>query len=187
MISFASLSLIGGDSRHIVKSSDRVLESLCKADDVCDVFGAAASAAFLTAAVDEVCDPYSGSYVQDTDTLGSVDLVTGERKHIDTEVGDVDRDISDRLDCVGEEGDLMRLCDLCEFLYRKHRADFVVGEHRCDEDGIGADRRLKLLRLYLTVGIDLEIGYLKTLFFQRVHCVKDCVMLVDGCDYMLAL
>jgi hypothetical protein len=77
--------------------------------------------------------------------------------------------------------------DFGNFLYRLYRAHFVVGKHDADQYGIGAHKLFKRVGFNLSVFVDPEIRYVKSLFSQPFGGIEDCVMLYCGNDNVLSL
>ena len=98
-----------------------------------------AHAALVAAAVDLLGDldaRVAAADVQRADTLGAVDLVAGEREHVDVVLLHVDRDLADGLDGVGVEEDALLVAELADLGDGLDDADLVVGVHDGDEDGL---------------------------------------------------
>ena len=74
--------------------------------------------------------------IQRANTLGAVDLVRGDRQHVDVVGHDVDRNLADSLHGVGVEEDALLVADLADLANGLQDADFVVGGHDGDQDGL---------------------------------------------------
>jgi hypothetical protein len=117
------------------------LEGGGEADDGGGVFGAGATSVFLAAADDLGLERGAGSDVEGACAAGAVELVGGEGEEVDVEAVDVEAEVGDGLDGVGvDEGAgvfganlLGDGGDVVEC------ADFVVGVHDGDEDGVVRD------------------------------------------------
>ena len=121
----------------------RELAGAGEAGDVGDVFGAAATAALLVAAVEVGAQGGAAADVEDADALGGVHLVAGEGEEVDVPevAGEVDGELAGGLGGVGVEDDgrVGRLRDARPVADRPGDAGFVVGHHEGDEEGVGTE------------------------------------------------
>src|SRR4051812_12525875 len=95
--------------------------------------GPGASARFMTGAVDQRLKLEASPDVQRADALWGIELMTGDRQHIDTELVHLGRDFSDRLGRIGVKTDPVLPSDRADFRDRLYGADFVVGMHDADQ------------------------------------------------------
>ena len=123
----------------------RFLERCRHGDYFGNIFGARALVPLLRAAVDKGYQAHAVAAIEHARALGPVELVGGEREHINIVVDYVDGDVTHGLDGVGMEGDLCLAADGAYLPYGLNGAYLVVGIHYGDEAGIGADGRLYLV------------------------------------------
>ena len=156
--------------------------------DAGDVFRAAALAALLRAALDEVREDDAAPRVKHTHALRAVELVRGQAQQIDMHRVHVDLHVARRLHRVGVEQHAAFMADRADCLDRLNGADLVVGEHDGHEAGIIADGLRDLLRRDKSVRVHVQKRYLKALFFQPLQGMQDGVMLKrGGNDVLFAL
>ena len=106
-----------------------------------------------------------------------MELVAGDREHVDVHRLHVDRRVARGLHGVGVEGDALFAAERADLGDGLHRADLVVGEHHRDEAGVGADRGLHVLETDHAVGVHVEQRDLKALLLQLGERVQHGVML----------
>ena len=151
------------------------LKSLCETNDVRKVLGTASLATLLSAAVDKVNERDAVSYIKKTDALGGVDLVSRERKHINTECCEVDLHVTDSLNGIGEHKCALRVSDLCYLGDGLKCADLIVRVHNRNESGLIGYCLAKLVELYNSVCIDADVGNAEALALERGAGVKNGV------------
>ena len=126
--------------RHLLPAQ---LRGLAEADDARDVQRAGAHAALVAAAVDDRRQQHAripAPHVERADALRPVHLVRAERRQVDLQLVDVERNLADRLHRVGVEQDALLLRDRADLGDRLDDADLVVGGHDRDEDRLVGDR-----------------------------------------------
>ena len=119
----------------------------------------------MASAVDLLGDLDAGvaaADVERADTLGPVELVAGEREDVDVVGLHVDGDLADGLDGVGVEEDALLVADLADLADGLDDADFVVGVHDGDQDGLlrafGDDGAAEVVEVDEAVGLDGQVG-----------------------------
>ncbi len=75
------------------------------------------------------------------------------------------------------EQDPVLLCQRADLPERLYRTDLVVRRHDCDQDGIGSDRRLQLIKLYHAARIHVHIRDLISLLLQILAGMQHRVVL----------
>ena len=120
--------------------------------------------------------------------LGAVNLVAGEREHVDV-VGDhVDRNLAHRLHRVGVEDDALLMAELADFADGLQHADLVVGGHDGDQDGLVVHGALQVFEIDQAVGLHRQIGDAVAVLFQALAGVQHGLVLGDlGDDVVAAL
>ena len=114
--------------------------------------------------------------------------MAGEREHVDVVGDDVDGDLADGLDGVGVEDDALFVAERADFLDRLDDADFVVGVHDRDEDGLVVHGALEVFDVDEAVALHGEIGDAEALLFELLAGVEDGLVLGDfGDDVVAAL
>ena len=154
-------------------------------DDGSDVLGAGAAASFLGAAVDQIGQAQTLAAVENADALLGMDLVSGQREHIDVLLFHVDLHIADGLDRIGVEQNAVLFADGADLRNGLNGADLVVGVHDGHQSGVLTDGILYLLGGNETVLVHRQVGDLKALFFQSGTGVQNGVMLEYGGDDVL--
>ena len=158
------------------------LSRLRKTDDSGNVFRCGTLTAFLLTAVDEVFQANPLANIKHSHAFRTVQLVGARGKHIDTQLIDIDRNMSEGLDRIGMEGDSMGFRDLSQACDRFDRSDFVIGKHDGCEDGVFPDRRFELPGVDKPVAAYGKVGNLKTFAFERLARMQDGVVLDCRCD-----
>src|SRR6185369_9429680 len=107
---------------------------------------AGAHAALLPAAMDQRLKPHArlAPDIERADALWPIDLVAGDRHHVDVHRIDIERDLADSLGRIGVEIDLGRAADLADLRQRLDHADLVIYRHHRDNAGVRPDRGLEL-------------------------------------------
>ena len=86
----------------------------------------------MAAAVDLLGDLHArvaAAHIQRAHALRAVELVAGEREHVDIHRVHVDRDLAHGLHGVGVEEDALLVAELADLRDRLDHADLVVREH----------------------------------------------------------
>jgi hypothetical protein len=101
----------------------------------------------VTSAVDQRLKLKASPDIKRTDAFRGVELVTGDRQHIDAEFVHLGWDFSDRLRCVGMKADSMLPRDRADFRERLDGTDFVVGVHDADQQRLWRNGAAHILRI----------------------------------------
>ena len=158
-----------------------------KPDDGRGVFRAGAPAAFLVAAAQQGAHPHAATDVERTDTFGRMQLMAGERQHVDFRGLQIDRHLADGLHRIGVEQRTGVVGEIGELLDRKDRAGFIVRPHDRGDCGFWPQR--------FAVGIDVEpaaavhrrVVYFNTaVLLQPLAQGQDRRMFHHGCDDFVA-
>ncbi|OQC18642.1 MAG: hypothetical protein BWX70_03456 [Verrucomicrobia bacterium ADurb.Bin070] len=139
----------------LIHVRSREVNSFAETHDVRHVFRAAAPSVLLMAAQHEGFESRAAPQVEDANAFGRVQLVSGDRKHVDRQALHVDRQFARDLHRVGVDDGARLLGDLDDLLHREHDAGLVVGPHQADDRG-----RAALQRVAQYLEVDLP---------QRVH------------------
>ena len=160
----------GNVRRIFVKALRCDAKSLRHADDGGNVRGAAAHAALLMPAADELFYFQPRTDIQHADPLRAVKLMRRKGEHIRADLLYVQRYRARRLYGVGKKHDALRLAergDLFDGLYRAH---LVVCRHHADENRVGADGFFQFFKVYGAVFVHFGKGDFESLldkFFCR--------------------
>ena len=92
----------------------------------------------MVTAIEELAHASATLDEEGANALGCVEFVAGEGKQVELEGLYVDRYLSDGLHRVGVEVDVGVRSDAANFRKRLNGAEFVVGVHDGDEDGVWA-------------------------------------------------
>ena len=134
-----------------------------------DAFRAGAALLFLPAAEQLRLERRAAALVEQPRALGAVDFVRGEREQVDAKDVGPNVDRAGGLHGVGVDDGLWialfdRAGDLGDGL---DRADFVVGGHHRDEDGVVAHRLGGLVGIDEALGVDGQDGELEAFGSER--------------------
>lgn len=155
------------------------------AHDGGEILRAGALAALLRAAFDETCQGNALAGVQHADALRTVELVRGEREHIDVLCLYVDGDVPRRLHSVGVERHACLAADGADLADGQDGADLVVGVHNGHEARVLAESVFYLLRRHGADGTDGEQLDLKALVLEPLEHMQHGMMLERGRKNML--
>src|ERR1700683_4035065 len=127
------------------------------------------------------------AHVQSADAFGAVNLVPGNRHQVDAVFLDVHRNFADGLHAVHVEKNAFFFCDLANLRDGLDYADFVVGVHDGNQDGLGRDGFAQFVQVYAAVFLHREIGDFVTVFFEAFAGVERGLVLGDLRNNMIAL
>lgn len=137
-----------------------------------EVFGTASQAILLFSAKNDRRECESLFYIYKPDALRAVEFVRRGREEIEVCRTDVDGDVSDGLDGVGMEWNVVCVEHLGHVRDGLNGADFVVGRHDGDEFCLGRDGVLQMFDRDASVGIDGETGDPGTSLLGGMTCVE---------------
>ena len=137
--------------------------------------------------MEEGRNDYTFADIEHADTLGAVQLMSGEGKKVDVHSFNINCYMTDGLHRIGVEKNSFFTADSPDLLYGHDGADLVVGKHNADEDGIASDCIADLFSLDHAVFVNGEISDLKTMLFQIFAGMKYRMMLDRRGDDMLTL
>lgn len=116
------------------------------ADDGRCVFGAAAFAGFLSAAVDERFEFQSGPTIERADSFRPMELMSGEGGEVEWGFADTEGYFADELNDVGVNWKLVFLGERADFVEGLDDARLIVGAHHGDE-GSAFEKRFKSIQI----------------------------------------
>ena len=119
---------------------------------------------------------------ENADAFRAVELVTGQREHVDVFCFDVDRDMTDRLHRIRMEVDAVCTCDCSDLCDRLDGSDLVVCIHDGYENRIRPDCLFHIRRRDHAVLIDRQIRHLKSLRLKPLGGMKNGVVLNGSGD-----
>src|ERR1700690_1792541 len=123
--------------------------------------------------MDESLNGHPSEHIECPDPLWPVDLVSGQRQQVNSEVIDTDRYLAETLDRIRVERDPMLPREACDISHRTNRPDFVVRVHDRNQPRTPADRRPDILNLYPAVLIHREIRDRASDFFKKLTGFED--------------
>ena len=130
----------GGDAHGVFRERDACkFSGFAQADDASDIFRAGTESALVVPTIKKLAKARAPLDVNRANALGSVKLVTGKGKKIELESFDVDRNFPDGLHGISVEVDVALDGDAADFFEGLDGAEFIVGVHDGDEDGLGAN------------------------------------------------
>ena len=133
------------------------ITGLAQADNTNGVLGTGTTTALLVAAAQQWTESYTTAQIQNAYPFGGVQLVTGERQHVDLAVGQVHWDFAHRLNRVGVKHHALGIGHLSHLLHRENGAGFVVGpHHRHHRDLVGQQAGV-LVQIQTALVIHLEV------------------------------
>jgi hypothetical protein len=106
---------------------------------------------------------HTSPHNQGADSLGGVELVAGHGQQVHPQGIPPHRHLADRLRRIGMPENIARVGDVGNRPQILERADFVVGVHDGDEDGLCGDRGCNFGWLDPTIPIDGQIGHVVAL------------------------
>jgi hypothetical protein len=127
-----------------------------EADDRGRVLGAGAATALLMAAAQQRAEAGIAAHIEHPDAFRRVQLVTGQREHVDLRALQVDGDLADGLHGVGVEQDALLVRHLGHLLDRKEGARFVVGPHRRNDRHAVVEQRLVFVEVDAALAVDAQ-------------------------------
>src|SRR6266849_2922894 len=173
--------------RHLLLAK---LAGLAQADDARHVERAGAHATLVAPAIDdggELHARIAAANIKRTDALGTIDLVAAQGQQVDVVLLDVDRNLANGLDAVHREEDTVLLGQLADFRHRVDDANFVVGVHDGNQDGLGRNGLAHIFWIDPAVALHREISHLKTVLFQAFTRVQHRLVLDGLRDDVVAL
>ena len=135
------------------------LAGLSKTDDIRDILRSSSSSLLLVAADQKWRKLCPFSNIEHADSLGRMELVAGEREHVDRRFSYVDRDLS--------SGSEPRRCgrglpsplrNLTDFFDRKDDPGLIIGVHRRNESRLIGDRLPQLIQIETPLPVDRKLG-----------------------------
>jgi hypothetical protein len=122
--------------------------SLAEPDNLKDILSPRPAPPLLTSPLHQRMKGDPVPDIESADSLGRVELVSGDGQEIDPKIANIGGDFADGLCRVGVEDDSAPARDLRHCLDRLDSADFVVGMHERNENGVRANRSLCLVNTY---------------------------------------
>ena len=137
--------------------------------------------------MDKVGKGYALADIESTDALLSVYLVSRQREHINALLVDVYLNMTNSLNGVGVEKDLLFLAYCSYLINRLDSTYLVVCVHYGDQSCILADSLSHVLGVDETLVAYGDVCHLKALLFKVFAGMKNCMMLKHrGNDVLLA-
>ncbi len=119
-----------------------------------NILGAGPPLGFLVTTLDETWEADPITPVQETDHLGTIELVRRRRQHVNVVALDVDRQEAIGLNCVGVEPGLVILQDFTDLVNWHPTADLIVPHHDRDQDRVVSQGLLEVVQGDLPILID---------------------------------
>ena len=161
----------------------RNLAGGAEADDAGNIERARPHAALVPAPVNdgrELHARVAPAHVERAHALGPVHLVGGDGGEVHVHLLHVEGHLADGLDGVGVEEHFLLFGDLPDFLNRLQHADFVVGVHDGDEDGLVGDSSAQLVQINQAFFAHRQVGDLAAVLLQPLAGVEHGFVLGDG-------
>ena len=152
-----------GISQHVAR---RLVGDRRKGHGVAHVARAAAHAALLPTANLLGHQGSSGAQVQGPARHGPRHLVRGHAGSVNAQLGDVERDVPERLDRVGMDEGAAGMSKLDNTLERLDRADLVVCRHDAHEGNVAAKHGLESIKVKFTVSKNRNLLNAKSLMLK---------------------
>ena len=118
---------------------------------------AGAPPAFMSGAVNQGLERRSGTDIEGPHALRSIELVTGHREQVDSQLVDAGRYLADRLRGIRMEKNAVVARDPGARLDRLNRADLVIRVHDADEHRVGADGATHVVGVDESGAVDRKI------------------------------
>ena len=174
------------DFLHFGKVINSALHCRCQSTDIGYIFGTAALTSFLSATIDQIANANAFFDIKSADSLGGMNFMTREAKHIHAKRLDIDRNRANRLYGIGEHKRALGMCNLGNLADRLKRADLIICHHNCHKRGIIIHNRTQLVHIQNAARIHADIHHLKAVLSKRLAGVKYCVMLDLACYDLFA-
>ena len=152
----------------------------CRKSHTCDsgnIVGSGTHILLLSASIDHGSQADLLIHVKESNSLRSVNLVTGYREHIDILLLGTYGQFSVGLDCICVEPGvgITYLNQLSYFFHRLYGTDLIVHMHDGNKDGIMSYGSSQVIEIYMSFTVYRKISDLVSKFCQ---CIQ---RLVDGC------
>src|SRR5882762_11772654 len=134
------------------------------------------------AAIKKLAQTRATANVESADALWTVELVSGERKQVDSKLVHVNRYFSCRLHGVGVEIDLPLFGDAANLFERLDSAELIVGVHDGDQHSFRPYSAPKLIEVDLPFSIGSEVSDAHTALLQRLTHVQHRFVFDGGGD-----
>jgi hypothetical protein len=149
-----------------------------EADDGGRVLGAGAATALLMTTTQQRTEAGIAAQVEHADALGRMQLVAGEREHVDLGGLQVDGNLADRLHRVGMEHDALLVRHFGHFLDREDGPGFVVGPHRRNDGDAVVEQGLVFVEIDAALLVHPAACARRSLLFSsHSHSVR-----IAGCS-----
>src|SRR5262249_39797158 len=125
--------------------------------------------------------------VQSAYTLGPVNLVRSDRHQVDVVFINVNGDFADGLNTVGVEKHSALATDLADLAPGLQDADFIIGGHDGDENGLVIDGALQVVEVDESVLLHRQIGHAIAVLLKPLTGIEHCLVLGDRGDDVVAL
>jgi len=113
-------------------------------------------------------------------SLGSVHLVSANRKQMAADLADVNLDLSRALDGIDVEEDARVGGDFADFFDGLKHAGFIVGEHHADQACLRPDGTQDVGWIHEAAGLRGDEGRLHAVVFQLLCCLQNGRVLDRG-------
>ena len=114
-------------------------------------------------------------------------MCAGDRHQVDIVLDHVHRNLAERLHAVGVEQDAALVADLADLGHRLDHADFVVGVHDADQDGLVGDGVAQLIEIDQAVLLQRQIGDAAAMLFELLAGIENGLVLGRRRDDVVAL
>ena len=142
------------------------LQGLCHCCDTRHILCPRAFAALLGAALDQVGNQNALLRIEDSNALRAVEFMGGCRKHIDIVIHYIHWYMSDCLNSICMEKDILLPADGPDLPDGLDRANLIICKHNCYQASVLANGVRNLLRKNEAVLMNVQQCNLEALFFQ---------------------
>ena len=143
----------------------------------------------MTAAMNLRFNPNAGltTYEQSADPFRSIGFVCRKTHQIHFDFFQVNFNLARRLRCINVQDDALRAGELANARNILNHANLVIDVHHGDQNRIGADGCLQLVKINQTIGQYIQVGYFKPFPLKLTASIQGRLVLGFNGDEVLAL
>src|SRR6266567_2319600 len=145
---------------------------------------------FVATAIDDRRNLHTralAAHVQSADALGTVHLVGRDGSQIEVLLDYVNWDFADSLSRVSVEDHTLLMTKLADFRDRLQHANFVVGSHDRDQNGLVIHRALQVIEIHQAVFLYWQVGHPISIFLQPLASIEHRLVLGDRSNDVITL
>ena len=129
----------------------------------------------------------AAAYIEDSDSLRTIQLVPGDAQHIATDARHINRHFAGRLHSVGVKPDVGLGGDPPNLLDQLNHAGLIVGHHDRDQARIRTQRGAHIVGIHPATTVNGKIGHSRALRLGALAGAENGVMLDGAGDHVVVL